>query len=74
MSRQFEHLQEETLKRLQAMVPHDCPLVVRRLARSSPATGGGFVVNILDTGRGLSGRFQVVAAWIDGYVAAWESR
>lgn len=70
MSKQFEHLQEATLRRLQALIPHDCPLVVRRLA---PGTAtGGFVVSIHDDSTaGHSGRFQVVAAWIEGYVTAW---
>jgi hypothetical protein len=73
MSRQFEHLQEASLKRLQAMVPHDCSLVVRRRAPGTSIGGsslGGFVVEDAH-GDGYSGRFQVVAAWIEGYVRAW---
>jgi hypothetical protein len=72
MSRQFEHYQEASLKQLQAMVPHDCPLLVRRLARGRSL--GGFVVTVLDTRVGCSGRFQVVAAWVEGYVTAWKAQ
>ena len=64
-SRQFEHLQRTSLARLQALIPHDCPLVVTR----PPA--GGFLACTLDGHDGLRGRYQVVAAWITGYVAAW---
>lgn len=69
MSRQFEHQQDASLKRLQALIPHDCPLVARRLAPGT--TIRGFAVNVLDSTLGCSGRFQVVAAWIEGYVTAW---
>jgi len=68
-SRQFEHLQEASLARLRAMIPHDCPLVVTRLAPGT--TLGGFIVKVIDRDEGHSGRFQVVAAWVAGYVAAW---
>ena len=69
-SRQFEHQQEAALKRLQARIPSECPLVVRRLAPDT--TIGAFIVHHIDrTDEGLIGRFQVVAAWIDGYLAAW---
>lgn len=70
MSRQSDHLQEATLRRLQAMIPHECPLVVRRLAPPK----GGFVVTVLDRLDGHNGRYQVVAAWIEGYVTAWEAQ
>jgi hypothetical protein len=72
MSRQFEHLQETTLKRLQAMIPHDCPLAVSRLV--SGTTISGFVVKVLGSTDGHNGRFQVVAAWIDGYLTAWRAQ
>jgi hypothetical protein len=71
-SRQFEHQQEATLRRLQAMIPHECPLWVRRIAPGT-TLGGGFAVYVLDHDEGCSGRFQVVAAWIDGYLAAWKA-
>jgi hypothetical protein len=71
-SRQFEHQQEASLRRLQAMVPHECPLVVRRLAPGT--TTGGFAVTVLNSTNGYSGRFQVVAAWIDGYLTAWKAQ
>ena len=73
MSRQFEHLQEATLKRLQAVIPHDCPLVVHRFV---PVTGGrgAFDVQVLNGHEGYHGRAEVVAAWIDGYLTAWKAR
>lgn len=65
-SKQFEHLQAQSLRRLQARIPSGCPLLVSRL----PA--GGFEARTWDaTPDAQAGRFQVVAAWIDGYVAAW---
>lgn len=64
-SKQFAHLQESSLRRLQALVPHACPLIVARRQHV------GFVVQTLDERDHCTGRYQVVAAWIDGYVAAW---
>jgi hypothetical protein len=64
-SKQFDHLQESTLRRLRDLIPPDCPLLVQRL----PA--GGFRVMTLDERDRLSGRYQVVAAWVAGYVCSW---
>jgi hypothetical protein len=64
-SKQFEHLQESTLRRLQGRIPSRCLLFVSR----PPA--GGFRAATLDERDSCTGRAQVVAAWIDGYVAAW---
>jgi hypothetical protein len=65
MSRQFESLQQKTLDRLRERIPHDCPLLVER----APV---GFRVWALDDKPEQVGRFQIVAAWIDGFIAAWE--
>lgn len=64
-SKQFDHLQEMTLQRLRERIPHACPLLVRRLPE------GGFSATTLDGRSEQEGRFQVVAAWIDGFVTAW---
>lgn len=64
-SRQFDHLHALSLARLKARVPSDCPLVVRRM------DDGGFVACTIDGRDAIHGRFQVVHAFIDGYVAAW---
>lgn len=64
-SRQFDHLQQSSLLKLQAMVPAGCPLVVARGPLS------GFRVFTLDEHDTLVGRYQVVAAFIAGYVACW---
>jgi len=64
-SRQFEHLQEQSLARLRALVPAGCPLRVLREPR------GGFRVATTDGRVTTHGRFQIVAAWIEGYVTAW---
>lgn len=74
-SRQSEHLQEKTLSRLAALIPHDCPLAVRR----HPSGSGFQVVSALgspgvDARVFLAGRYQVVAAFIDGYVRRWQER
>jgi hypothetical protein len=71
-SRQFTHLQQRTLERLQAHVPAGCPLTVQRLdAAAAGWATGGFKV----TGPGCEciSRAQVVLAFIDGFVAAWQS-
>jgi len=65
-TRQFEHLQQKSLKRLQALIPHDCPLYVIRKVPS------GFFVRTLGEADGCAGRFEVVAAWITGYVVGWK--
>jgi hypothetical protein len=64
-SKQFAHLQEASLQRLKALVPSDCPLVVRRL------DDGGFLAHTIDGHDAHTGRFQVVHAYISGYVACW---
>ena len=63
-SKQFEHLQESSLKRLAALFPSSCPLMVQRMPR-------GFRAMTIDERDEKAGRFEVVAAWITGYVAAW---
>ena len=64
-AKQFEHLQELSLTRLRALVPSGCPLLVAR------RTEGGFIVTVWDGRDFHVGRYQVVAAWIIGYVACW---
>jgi hypothetical protein len=64
-SKQFAHLQESSRQRLRAMIPIGCPLII------ASQLEGGFLVTTFDERDSCSGRFQVVAAWIDGYVAAW---
>lgn len=64
-SKQFEHLQESSALRLRARIPSGCPLLAAR------ATPSGFRAWTLDARDQVTGRYQVVAAWIDGYVAAW---
>jgi len=64
-SKQFAHLQASSAHRLRARIPSGCPLLV---AQADPS---GFRVWTLDERDSCTGRFQVVAAWIDGYVAAW---
>lgn len=69
--RQFEHQQEQTLARLQARIPAGCPLVVeRRPSEQAWREFSGFRAS--GPGCEMEGRAQVVAAFIDGYVAAWE--
>jgi hypothetical protein len=65
-SRQFDHLQEASLRALKALVPPACPLVVRR------RDGGGFIVQTLDGRDAHAGRYEVVAAYLAGYVACWQ--
>jgi hypothetical protein len=65
MSRQSEWLQRKTLERLRERIPHDCPLLVEPIPI-------GFRVRVLDGDREQRGRFQIVATWIDGFIAAWE--
>ena len=62
-AKQFE--QELSLTRLRALVPSGCPLLVDR------QTAGGFRAHTWDEGDEQTGRFQVVAAFVAGYVAAW---
>jgi hypothetical protein len=64
VSRQFEHLQESSLQRLRDRIPSACPLYVARRRE-------GFRAFTTDERTELIGRFQVVAAFIDGFVAAW---
>lgn len=65
-----DYHQEATLRRLQTMVPAECPLIVQRRAREL----GGFEVLALDGSDGCGGRFEVVAAWIRGYLTAWRAQ
>lgn len=65
-SKQFEHLQESSLRRLQALVPAACYLIVTR------SEHGGFKVQTIDDRDFCIGRYQLVATWIEGYVAAWK--
>lgn len=69
LQRVQDALQQQTLKRLQALVPADCPLLVHR-----DLAAQAFVVTTRDdTARPLCvGRFQVVAAFLDGYVRGWQ--
>ena len=70
-TKQFEHMQQATLERLQARIPAGCPITVERVdADTARRMFAGFKV------RGpqceLVSRAQVVTAFIDGYVAAWQ--
>jgi hypothetical protein len=65
---QAERFQQQTLDRLSARIPFDCPLLVERVV------SGGFRAWALDTDHEQVGRFQVVAAWIDGFIAAWDQQ
>ena len=65
-SRQFAHLQQDSLRRLRDRIPADCPLLV-----ALDPEAGGFRVRTLDQASGHAGRYQVVAAWVDGFVEAW---
>jgi hypothetical protein len=67
VSKQFEHLQESSVRRLRDRIPSGVPLLVSRHRV-------GFRAFTLDERTDLSGRFQVVAAFIDGFVAAWTRR
>lgn len=64
MTRQFEHLQESSAQRLRDRIPPEVPLLVSRRRE-------GFRAFTIDERTELVGRFQVVAAFIDGFVAAW---
>jgi hypothetical protein len=67
--RQLRWYRESDLKRLRARIGPYVPLTVHCRERE----GGGtmFVVTVEDSTRAFEGRFQVAAAWIDGFVAAW---
>lgn len=64
-STQFDHLQELSLARLRSRIPSGCPLLVERWLPS------GFRAHTFDHGDDMHGRFEVVHAFIDGYVCAW---
>jgi hypothetical protein len=72
-TRQFEHLQQRSLDTLRALVPHDCPLVVS-------LASAGFHVTVLEPPvlypqvTELTGRYQVIHAFISGFVAGWRER
>jgi hypothetical protein len=68
-SKQFAHLQEASRQRLQALIPHDCPLRVERVELFGR---GGFKAITLDDRDCQVGRFEVVAAYITGFVTAWQ--
>jgi hypothetical protein len=62
-SRQFEHLQLKSLQALQGPIPPACPL---RIVRGAT----GFIVYEGDEWL-YAGRYQVVAAFVAGYLHAW---
>lgn len=66
-SRQFAQLQQDSLHRLRARIPSACPLLVEARPGGEP----GFRVRTLDSASWHAGRYQVVAAWVDGFVEAW---
>jgi hypothetical protein len=68
-SRQALSLQQRSLKRLQALVPARCPLVVRVASR------GFSVVEVPGERVVVAGkRYEVVASFLDGYVLGWRMR
>jgi hypothetical protein len=67
-SKQFEHLHESSRARLAAMIPSGCPLRVERVEQFGR---GGFKAITLDERDCQTGRFEVVAAYITGYVSCW---
>jgi hypothetical protein len=64
-SPQFAHHHDADRVRLNNRIPVDCPLIVRALPE-------GFAAMTLDGHDEIEGRYQVVAAYVDGYVAAWK--
>jgi hypothetical protein len=71
-SRQYEWMRRTDKDRLNGLIPHDCPIIVQL----NPDGRGFVVVPLGDYERGayLVGRFQVVAAFVDGFVRAWQLR
>lgn len=69
-SQQFAHLRRQSVERLKAMIPSDCPLYVMADEPDRPARD--FRVMTLDGVDACTGRFQIVATYISGYVAAWQ--
>jgi hypothetical protein len=67
-SRQYEWSRRSDVDRLTKLIPDLCPLAVRQ----HPTARGFIVGELLDGEVYLAGRFQVVAAFIDGYVRAWQ--
>jgi hypothetical protein len=59
-SRQFAHLQERRLQRLLALIPGGCPLRVEVAPR-------GFRAVTVDEHDQLTGRFQLVEAFVHGW-------
>jgi hypothetical protein len=51
--------------RLNKRIPSDCPLIVRALPE-------GYAATTLDGHDEIEGRYQVVAAYVDGFVTAWK--
>lgn len=68
-SRQFAHLRRQSVERLKAMIPSGCPLYVMADEPDRPARD--FRVMTIDGLDCCAGRFQIVATYITGYVAAW---
>ena len=68
-ARQERWYREKDVRQLRERIPHDTPLIVGCRARE----GGGtiYTAQDIDHGTTFEGRFQVVAGWIDGFVAAW---
>lgn len=64
-SRQFAHLHASSERSLRNRIPTDCPLMV------GTRPEGGFFAATLDGRHEMQGRYQVVAAYIDGFIAAW---
>jgi hypothetical protein len=56
-SKQFDHLQEASVARLEALIPPGCPLLVKRGPMS------GFCVFTFDERDRMIARFEVVAAF-----------
>lgn len=69
-SRQSRHLRESDLRSLRSLIPEGCPLsVTREEGDYRVHTSEGDIVALA-----TRGRFQIAAAYIQGYVAAWRTR
>lgn len=64
-SRQAVHLRKTSLARLKAMVPRGCPVTVEDINQT-------FMAFTRDGMTGTAGRFEVVAAYITGFVDCWK--
>ena len=57
--------------RLRALIPEGCPLTVEY--RTDDGVGGGF--EVFEHGeRRVTGRYEVVTAFLRGYVIGWQER